>query len=289
MTGFGRSEKQSGSYSFRAEIRSVNNRFIDINARLPKFLIQLELKLKKLIKARCSRGSFDLTIGLESANGSSVASEVKPNLVYAEQYLNAFKEIKKELGLGGEIEIASLLNLRDIIKTEAPEFDSSQEEIIFEVVEEALVELIKMRETEGQSLESDILSHIDEIRRVTESIQSRWPIVIKESHDRLREKIKVLSEGVDLDATRLAQEVAILADRSDFSEEIVRLESHLQQFKALVQTGDPIGRKLEFITQEINREANTIGSKSTDYQVSQSVIEVKSQIEKIREQIQNIE
>ena len=289
MTGFGRSEKQSGSYSFRAEIRSVNNRFIDINARLPKFLIQLELKLKKLIKARCSRGSFDLTIGLESANGSSVASEVKPNLVYAEQYLNAFKEIKKELGLGGEIEIASLLNLRDIIKTEAPEFDSSQEEIIFEVVEEALFELIKMRETEGQSLESDILSHIDEIRRVTESIQSRWPIVIKESHDRLREKIKVLSEGVDLDATRLAQEVAILADRSDFSEEIVRLESHLQQFKALVQTGDPIGRKLEFITQEINREANTIGSKSTDYQVSQSVIEVKSQIEKIREQIQNIE
>jgi len=289
MTGFGRAEKQSGRFSFRAEIRSVNNRFIDINTRLPKFLYQLELELKKLVKSRCSRGSFDLTINLERANGSPAAQEIKANLPQAEQYLKAFTEIKKELGLNGEIEIGSLLDLRDIIKTEAPEFDSSQEETIFEVVEGALAELIKMREVEGQNLESDILNQIEDIGQLTESIQSRRPIVIKESHDRLRAKIKALCDGIDMDETRLAQEAAILADRSDFSEEITRLESHLQQFKALVHTGDPIGRKLEFITQEINREANTIGSKSTDYQVSQSVIEVKSRVEKIREQIQNIE
>jgi len=289
MTGFGRSEKQNGRYSFRAEVRSVNNRFIDINARLPKFLNQLELKLKKLVKSKCSRGSFDLTISLETIDGSSNASEVRPNLALAEQYLNAFKEIKKELKLDGEIEIASLLSLRDIIKTEALEFDASQEKTILAVVEDALAELVKMREAEGQSLEIDILGHIDEIGRLTEFIKSRGPTVIKESHDRLREKIKALGEGFDLDETRLAQEAAILADRSDFSEEVVRLESHLRQFKTIAQTGDPIGRKLEFITQEINRETNTIGSKSADYQVSQAVIEVKSRTEKIREQIQNIE
>ena len=151
MTGFGRSEKQNGRYSFRAEIRSVNNRFIDINVRLPKFLNQLELKLKKLVKSRCSRGSFDLTISLDMTDGSSIASEVRPNLALAEQYLNAFKEIKKELRLDGEIEIASLLDLRDIIKTEAPEFDAAQEEAILAVVEDAVAELIKMRETEGQA------------------------------------------------------------------------------------------------------------------------------------------
>jgi len=289
MTGFGQSEKQSGRYSFRVEVRSVNNRFIDINARLPKFLNQLELKVKKLVKSKCSRGSFDLTISLETADGSSNASEVRPNLALAEQYLNAFKEIKKGLKLDGEIEIGSLLSLRDIIKTEAPEFDASQEKMIFAVVEDALAELVKMREAEGQSLEIDILGHIDEIGRLTEFIESRAPTVIKESHDRLREKIKALGEGFDLDETRLAQEAAILADRSDFSEEVVRLESHLRQFKTIAQTGDPIGRKLEFITQEINREINTIGSKSADYQVSQAVIEVKSRTEKIREQIQNIE
>lgn len=289
MTGFGRSEKQSGGVSFTAEIRSVNNRFIEVNTRLPKFLSRLELELKKLVKTSCSRGSFDLTVSLERTNGSSVVQEIKANLPQAEQYLKAFNEIKKELGLNGEIEIGSLLGLRDIVMTEAPEFDASQEKAVFEVTEEAIAELIRMREAEGENLESDILSQIEEVEQLTESIESRRPLVIKGYHDRLREKIKALSEGIDLDESRLAQEAAILADRSDTAEEIIRLVSHLQQFKALVQTGKPMGRKLEFITQEINRETNTIGSKSTDCQVSQSVIEIKSRLEKIREQIQNIE
>ena len=289
MTGYGRSEKHNGDFSFVAEIRSVNNRFIDVNARIPKFLNRLEHEIKKLVKSKCSRGSFDLTLNLERTNGASATQEIKANLPQAEQYLKAFNEIKKEFGLSGEVEINSLLSLRDIIKTESPEFDTSQEEIILEVVADSLDELIKMRELEGQNLKSDILNQIEGIDQLSKSIQSRSPVVIKEAHDRLREKIKVFSDGIDLDENRLAQEAAILADRSDFSEEIIRLESHLQQFRALVQTDDPIGRKLEFITQEINREANTIGSKSTDFQVTQSVIEIKSKAEKIREQIQNIE
>jgi len=289
MTGYGRSEKHNGDFSFVAEIRSVNNRFIDVNARIPKFLNRLENEIKKLVKSKCSRGSFDLTLILERTNGSSATQEIKANLPQAEQYLKAFNEIKNEFGLSGEVEINSLLNIRDIIKTEAPEFDSSQEGMILEVVEDSLDELIKMRELEGQNLKSDILNHIEGIVQLSQTIQSRSPIVIKEAHDKLRGKIKAFSDELDLDENRLAQEAAILADRSDFSEEIIRLESHLQQFKSLTETDTPIGRKLEFITQEINREANTIGSKSTDVQVTQSVIEIKSLTEKIREQIQNIE
>ncbi|MGV7222532.1 MAG: YicC/YloC family endoribonuclease [Nitrospinales bacterium] len=289
MTGYGRSEKHNGDYSFVAEIRSVNNRFIDVNVRIPKFLNRLEHEIKKLVKSKCSRGSFDLTLNLERTNGSSATQEIKANLPQAEQYLKAFNDIKNEFGLSGEVEISSLLSLRDIIKTESPEFDSSQEEIILAVVEVSLDELIKMRELEGQNLKTDILNQIEGISQLAQSIQARSPLVIKEAHKKLREKIQAFNDGVDLDENRLAQEAAILADRSDFSEEIIRLESHLQQFKALAETDDPIGRKLEFITQEINREANTIGSKSTDLQVTQSVIEIKSRAEKIREQIQNIE
>ncbi|MCH8208002.1 MAG: YicC family protein [Nitrospinae bacterium] len=289
MTGFGRSEKVSADYSFKAEIRSVNNRFIEINARIPKFLSQHELALKKLVKSHCSRGTFDLTISLESLNGSSSSQEIKANLPQASQYLNAFKEIKNELGIQGDIDINSLLGLRDILKTEAPNFDASQVEIIFEVAEEAILDLIRTREREGQDLESDILSRIDEIGKLAESIVSCQPQIIEDYRERLRKKIKTLSEGIELDEARLAQETAIMADRIDVSEEITRLNSHLQHFRALAKTGKPLGRKLEFITQEINRETNTIGSKSTDYQISQTVIEIKSLLEKIREQIQNIE
>lgn len=289
MTGYGRAEKMSDDYSFKAEIKSVNNRFIEINARLPKYLSQHELALKKLVKSHCSRGSFDLTLSLERLNGSSSSHEIKANLPQASQYLEAFKEIKKELGINGEIDINSLLGLRDILKTEALEFDESQMDLIFKVTEEALLDLIGARENEGRDMEADILSRIEEIEKLAESIESRQPQIIEGYHDRLREKIKTLSEGIDLDETRLAQETAIMADRSDVSEEITRLSSHLQHFRDLAKTGEPLGRKLEFITQEINRETNTIGSKSNDYQVSQAVIEMKSQLEKIREQIQNIE
>ncbi len=289
MTGFGRSEQHNGHFACKAEIRSVNNRFIEINTRLPKFLAALELPIKKLIKSRCARGSFDLFLSLEASDESSADIEVKPNLGMAFQYFQAFKQIKDELGLSGDIPIEALLGMKDIIKTEPLTLDTSQESMILESVEQAVSELIEMRREEGKHLQADLAERLQGIRQLTASIQQRQPVVLEGYRKRLQEKIKTLTEGIELDETRLAQETALLADRCDISEEITRLESHLEQFNDLFQKDGPLGRKLEFITQEINRETNTIGSKSVDYQVSQQVIEIKSLLEKIREQIQNIE
>jgi uncharacterized protein (TIGR00255 family) len=289
MTGYGRSEQHNGHFACKAEIRSVNNRFIEINTRLPKFLTALELPIKKLIKSRCARGSFDLFLNLENNDEPSANSEVKPNLRMASQYFEAFKQIKEELGLSGDIPIGALLDLKDIVKTEPLTFNASHESMILETVEQALSALIEMRREEGENLQADLAERLQGIRQLAGSIKERQPVVLEEYRNRLQEKIKTLTGGIELDETRLAQETALLADRCDISEEITRLESHLEQFNDLFQKNGPLGRKLEFITQEINRETNTIGSKSVDYQVSQHVIEIKSLLEKIREQLQNIE
>ncbi len=289
MTGYGRSEKQNGQFACKAEIRSVNNRFIEINTRLPKFLAALELPLKKLIKSKCARGSFDLFLSLEKEDASGADLEIKPNLGLATQYFKAIKQIKDELGLAGDMPIEVLLGVKDIIKTEPLTLDTSQETMILETVEDALSALIKMRQEEGNHLQKDLTERLQGIHQLTRSIQERQPVVLEEYRNRLKEKIKTLTEGMELDETRMAQETALMADRCDISEEITRLGSHLEQFSEFLKKPEPIGRKMEFITQEINRETNTIGSKSVDFQISQNVIEIKSLLEKIREQLQNIE
>ena len=289
MTGFGRSEKQNGIFTCKTEIRSVNNRFIEINTRLPKYLAALELPIKKLIKSRCARGSFDLFLNLEKSDDSGADLEIKPNLGLATQYFEAFKQIRDKLGLAGDMPIEALLGLKDIIKTEPLKLDASQETMVLDTVEDALSALIDMRQEEGANLQKDLAGRLQGIQQLTQSIQERQPIVLEEYRKRLKDKLKTLTEGMELDETRLAQETALLADKSDISEEITRLGSHLEQFNDLFKNSGPIGRKMEFITQEINRETNTIGSKSVDYPVSQNVIEIKSLLEKIREQLQNIE
>lgn len=289
MTGFGRSENQNGQFACKAEIRSVNNRFIEINTRLPKYLAALELPIKKLIKAKCARGSFDLFLNLEKSDDSSTDLEIKPNLGLANQYYEAFNQIKAQLGLTGDMPLDALLNVKDIIKTEPMVFDASQEKMILETVEAALLALITMRQEEGNNLQADLASRVQEIHRLMQTIQTRQPVVLEEYRKRLHDKVKLLTEGMELDEARLAQETALMADRCDIAEEITRLGSHLEQFTDMFEKAGPIGRKMEFITQEINRETNTIGSKSVDYEISQNVIEIKSLLEKIREQIQNIE
>ncbi|MDP6766309.1 MAG: YicC/YloC family endoribonuclease [SAR324 cluster bacterium] len=289
MTGFARRENQNEDVTCRVEIRSVNNRFIDVNTRLPKALAALELPLKKLIKSRCARGSFDISVALERSGEEGMDFEVKPNLALAEQYLNAFNQIREHLGLSGEIDINAVLSPRDVVKPELREVDSSCEEVILSTVEQALTELIHMREAEGVNLEKDILQQIDGITKLKEIIKPRKSLAIREYQNKLKEKIRLLTEGAEIDETRIAQETAILADRCDVSEEVIRLESHLEQFHKLVANNEPQGRKLEFLTQEINRETNTIGSKTIDLEVSRSVIEIKSHLEKIREQLANIE
>ncbi len=289
MTGFGRAECQDGDYSYKAEIRSVNNRFIEINTRLPKAFLDMELPLKKLIKSHCARGSINITISLSNSNGNSGEWEIKPNLPLASQYVEAVKEIQTSLGLEGKLNIDSVIGLRDILKVEPVAIDPAKEGLLLNMAESALASLQKMREEEGQHLQKDLSERLDNIEKHAEQIKNRQPEVIREYKARLKEKIKLLNDGIEIDESRLAQETAILADRCDITEEITRLGSHLNQFRKLFDSSEPIGRKLEFITQEINREVNTMGSKSSDTQLANLVIEIKSTLEKIREQLQNIE
>jgi uncharacterized protein (TIGR00255 family) len=289
MTGFGRAECQEEDYTYQAEIRSVNNRFIEINTRLPKAYVDLEQPLKKLIKSHCSRGSISLTISLGNTNEGSGEWDVKPNLSIATQYVDALNQIRDTLGLQGEIDIKSVVGLRDIIKIEPVALDPAKKDLILNIATEALTSLQKMREEEGENLQKDLAQRIDAIESHALEIESRHPEVITEYKEKLNERIKTLNDGVGLDEARLAQEAALLADRSDITEEMTRLKSHLNQFKNFFDAKEPIGRKLEFITQEINREVNTTGSKSSDITISNRVIEMKSELEKIREQVQNIE
>lgn len=289
MTGYGRFETQNGKYSCVVEIRSVNNRHMEIKVKLPKYLSQLEVPLKKLAKSKCGRGTLDIFVSLEKENGAGGDQEIKANLQLASQYVKALNQIKDSLGLHGEIDINSVLSLKDLIKFEPPELDSDQEEMILNTAEEALRALVQMRREEGKNLESAISDGLRKIAGIADSIQARQPDVLREYQGRLKEKISLLSDGLPIDDARLAQETAIMADRCDVTEELDRIKSHLRQFNDLIRQDGPLGRKLEFITQELNRETNTIGSKTCDYQVSQSVIELKSSLEKIREQILNIE
>lgn len=289
MTGFGRSEKHENSVSYKVEARSVNSRFIEINTRIPKTLAILEQPVKKLVKIYCSRGSFDITITLERNNGSAVDQDVKPNIPLVSQYVDALNQIKNQFKLSGEVDINSIVSLRDVIKYEPIEVSSPANEAILTTVEEALTALIRMRDEEGKNLQEDIIDRINTMEKLSQAIKARQPAILHEYQERLKEKIRLLNQGLDADPARLAQETAIMADRCDVTEEIIRLGSHFQQFKSLMEEKESQGRKLEFITQEINRETNTIGSKTNDSQVSQWVIEMKCTLEKIREQLQNIE
>ena len=289
MTGFSRYENQNEDLTCKVEIRSVNNRFIDINTRLPKSLAPLELPLKKMVKSKCARGSFDILIAIEKNGDSEANLEVSPNLPLASQYLNAFKKIQEGLGLKGEIDINTILSQRDVVKPELKKVEDSSEEIVFQTVDKTLTDLVKMREDEGENLEKDILNQISSIEALGKSISTKQSITIQQFQGKLKEKIQTLTTGIEIDPARIAQESALLADRCDVTEELVRLESHLDQFNKLVSSHEPQGRKLEFLTQEINREVNTIGSKTIDLEVSKAVIEMKSCLEKIREQLANIE
>ena len=289
MTGFSRYENQSEDLTCKVEIRSVNNRFIEINTRLPKSLAPLELPLKKMVKTKCARGSFDISIAIEKNGDSEAGLEVNPNLPLATEYLKAFKEIQDGLGLKGEIDINTILSQRDVVKSELKKVEFSCEDIVMQSVDRALTDLIKMREDEGKNLEKDILNQISSIETLRKSIAAKQFITIQKFQEKLNEKIKILTSGIEIDPARIAQESALLADRCDVTEEIVRLKSHLEQFNILIVSNDPQGRKLEFLTQEINREVNTTGSKTIDLEVSSAVIEMKSCLEKIREQLANIE
>lgn len=288
MTGYGRAEAVLQGRNIVVEAKSVNHRFLEISLRLPSALFPLEMEFKKKVGERFKRGRIEIFIRLEG-EGADV-SKVNLNLEIAHNYFDVLNRIKEEFGLQDTISLKTLTGFRDIFTPPAetqlsPEFLSQMESSM----QETLAMLMKMRQEEGLAMYQDMEMRLNVIREILETIKLRAPQVVLEYQKRLTERIKELTAGHALDDIRLAQEVALLAEKSDITEEIVRLQSHISQFESLLQSDEAEGKKIDFLLQEMNREINTIGSKSNDFEITRQVIEVKSELSKLREQAQNIE
>lgn len=288
MTGYGRAEKQFEKYKIIIEAKSVNNRYLDIDVRTYKQYIFLEEVLRECISSALSRGKISVFLQIETTDSNE--NLISLNESTAVGYLDAMKKIAALDGVKDDISVSSFLRLPDIFSVEKNEEDKDAlSACVKEVACEALNDLTLSRENEGCRLKTFFETSIENIKSILEIIETCSPQTVKEYEQKLKERIKELLDGVDVDETRLLTEVGIFADKVNITEEITRFKSHLAEFSSLLNSDIPIGRKLDFIIQELNREANTMGSKCNDITVSKSVVELKSEIEKLREQVQNIE
>ncbi|MBU5254691.1 YicC/YloC family endoribonuclease [Tissierella praeacuta] len=289
MTGFGRGESSNEVYNFKVEIKAVNHRYNDIVVKMPRHISYLEENVKKIIKTEINRGKIDVYINLDYINESAI--DIKVDIPLAKSYKYVLEKLSEELELEENIRLFNILGLSEIIKTERKELD---EDIAWTCLKEALNmalrDIMNMKVVEGEELKNDMISKLDRIETIVLEIEERSPLVVLEYKGKLRERIgELLDKDINIDEDRIASEVAIFADKSNINEEIVRLKSHVKQFLSILNEKDAIGRKLDFLIQEMNREINTIGSKANDMLISQNVVEIKSELEKIREQVQNIE
>lgn len=289
MTGFGRGEYKDDNYQFVVECKTINHKYADINIRLPRKLSFLEDKARILIKDYVKRGRVDLYIKLDLLGSEDVNLKFDEEL--ATQYVSILKSIKDKFDLVDDISVMNIAKFPDVIKTEEKEDDEDKLWSMMKIaLEEALLKLKEMRSEEGKKLAEDIQNRCDLLKNYIEDIEKYSYNVVIDYKEKLNNRINDILENPSiLDENRLAQEVAIYADKSSITEEIVRFKSHIEQLKNTVIKNDSIGRKIDFLIQEMNRETNTIGSKSSDLNITNLVVEVKSELEKIREQIQNIE
>lgn len=288
MTGYGRAEAQTEAWQVAVEINTVNHRYIDISVRLPRRYIALENRVRKVVKERFSRGRFEINFSITAIDGRGRHLVADEGLVA--EAVRLLRKLESDYGLAGEVDIATLLHFREILRVEEDEEDlDSLWEVLLLALKEALDALDAMRAEEGGALQADISARIAAMRKLAEDLSERLPQVQQEHSAALQERIQNMLNDVPVDPQRLAQEVAYLADRSDVSEEVTRIGSHLQQLEGLLDANEPVGRKLDFVIQEMNREVNTVSSKVSDLEVGRLVIELKHEQEKIREQAQNIE
>jgi len=288
MTGYGRAETVQEGRNIIVEAKSVNHRFLEILLRTPSALFPLEMEFKKKISERFKRGRIEVSIRLEG-EGADV-SKVNLNLEIARDYFNVLNRLKAEFDLESPVTLKTLAGFRDIFSPPAetqlsPDFLNQVEKTFLE----SLTKLGNMRQDEGLALFQDMDMRLKAITGILEAIKLRAPQVVVEYQQRLSERIKELTAGYELEESRLVQEVAIMAERSDITEEIVRMHSHISQFEEFLLSEGTEGRKIDFLLQEMNREINTIGSKVSDVEITRQVIEVKSELSKLREQAQNIE
>ena len=289
MTGYGKGERSNNDFKIKAELKSVNHRYLDITVKLPRYLIYLEESIKKLVKERLGRGKVDVFINLDFESLSSL--EVKVDIPLAMSFKQALSDLKEQLQLDDSIRLGNILSIPDVIRTEKRDLDeASVWETLKGALESALDQISSMREAEGLQLKLDMLAKLNVIEGIVEEVKSRSPLVVEEYKKKLNDRVQSLLEDPSvIYQDRLALEVAIYADKSSIDEELTRMNSHIGQFRAIVDEEGAVGRKLDFLIQEFNREVNTMGSKSSDSIIVNKVVELKSEIEKIREQVQNIE
>ena len=288
MTGYGRGQQIIDGREITVEIKSVNHRYFEFAARVPRAYGYLEEKLKSFVQSKVSRGKVDVGVTIFNIEGKDAQIEVNQSI--ATGYINALRKANETIGLTDDLALSQLIRLPDIfnvVKT------TEDEEVIWNLVksvaEEALNNFVSMRETEGQKMMDDIKSRLDYISELVEKVEKRSPLVTDAYRERLYNKISEILNDKKIDEQRILTEAAIFSEKTAVDEETVRLKSHIQQFTTLLESKEAVGRKLDFLIQEFNRESNTIGSKAQDVEITRIVVDLKSEIEKIREQIQNIE
>lgn len=288
MTGFGRCEITEGQRKFTVELKSVNHRYLDVNIRMPKKLNFFESSIRNLLKQYAQRGKVDIFITYEDSSENQVA--LKYNAALAKEYLSYLQQMQESFGLDNDIRVSTLSRYPEVLTMEEQVVD---EEELWNGLEKALkgafTQFVETRTVEGENLKKDILAKLDEMLELVAYVETRSPEIVKEYRAKLENKVKELLEDTQIDEGRLAAEVVIFADKICTDEETVRLKSHIEHMKSTLEEKEGIGRKLDFIAQEMNREANTILSKANDLEVSNHAIDLKTGIEKIREQIQNLE
>ena len=288
MTGYGRGEVDHGGAKFSVELNSVNRKQSDIVVNLPRDLAELEPRIRQTINERISRGRMNVLVTLqERANGTRTLAL---DTGLARSYHEAMLTLQKELDAPGEITIGTILQAPGVMRSPEHSIDPAEAwPVLQQALAAALVELIKMREREGKHLAKDLIHRLKVLRKEIKEVRALYPDVVKKYRSALLERIEKAGLNLPIDDERLLKEISFFADRSDISEELTRLESHLAQFAHHLRKNEPVGRTLEFTTQEIFRELNTLGAKSNDAAISQHVVACKSELEKIREQIQNLE
>ncbi len=288
MTGYGMGESSNDRFHTKIEIKSVNNRYCDIAIRLPRNLISLEEKIKREIKSKVSRGKIDVFINIESIENTS--STIDVDIPLAKQYYEALLKLNKGLGLNDEVRLFDIYKMPNVITSTVEENDIEDYwKVIKEALDISIESFLDMRKIEGENIKLDIHSKLSNIVSSAEIIKNRAPISLEENTKKFKENISNNLKDENLDIQRLTTEVAIICDKLSIDEEITRIFLHISQLNDIINSNEPIGRKLDFLIQELNREVNTIGSKSTDIEILNNVVNLKSEIEKIREQIQNIE
>ena len=287
MTGYGKSNMSKNLREYQVEIKSVNHRYLDVSIKMPRSLSYLEEEIKKAVSSKLTRGKVDVFITFN--NNSLEGRDIKINTEIARMYIKELRDLAESEGIVADIPVTEISKLPDVLTIQNNQDDETIKNELLEVSSKAIDNLVDMRKVEGEKIAQDLLVRIQDIEKKVKKISSLSTGLIEEYVVKLNTRIKDLLQDQEIDEARLAQEVVIYADKCSIEEEVTRLNSHIYQFRELLQTNEAVGKKIDFMIQEMNRETNTIGSKANNLEITNEVINMKTQIENIREQVQNIE